>query len=57
MIGKITIELVERSYLLGAIKHSRIGSMSRLDLFGLPVYMRVGNVRWVLGVYFRRGAE
>lgn len=36
-------------YLLPWIKYQRVGEVSVFSVFGVDVYQRVGNVKWMMG--------
>jgi len=45
--------VIIRRYLFGAVTYKLCADASRLDIFGNPVYMRLGNAKWMLGISWR----
>lgn len=45
---------VEREWLFGAVRYLSAGAISKVEVFGWAVYLRVGSVRKIAGVVFGR---
>jgi hypothetical protein len=41
---------VFNTYMQGAIEYKAVGHVSMLTVFGVSVYKRVGDVKWLLGL-------
>ena len=42
--------MIKKSYLFGAIKYQKVGSISLVIVFGMAAYMRVGDAKCFLGI-------
>lgn len=48
---------ISKSYLFGAIQYQSVGDISRVDLFGLNIYARVGSLFAVCGLVINRAGK